>query len=665
MSQSLVIVESPTKARTIGNMLGDAYIVKSSMGHIRDLPDYKMGVDVKKDFTPTYEVSKGSKKVVKELKDAVKKASQVYIATDEDREGEAIGWHITIATKAEGKHVKRVVFHEITKEAVNRAFQKPRDIDLRLVNAQQARRILDRLVGYKLSPLLGKKIRFGLSAGRVQSVALRLIVEREREIEKFKPEEYWTVKAKLSKHQSEVIFDAQLMEKEGKKYDKLDIENEKDAKAIVSDLDKEEFKVLKITRREKRKNPSGPFNTSSLQQEAVRKLSFSPKKTMMLAQQLYEGVDIGAKGVTGLITYMRTDSLHVADSARAEALAFVKQEYGQKFLPKKPRSYKTKTKAAQEAHEAIRPTSVRNTPQEMKAFLTHDQLKLYTLVWQRFLASQMASAVFNTVSVDIQAGKYMFRSTGQVVKFSGFMEVYMESSDNDKDDAKQSVQMLPELSLEEVLILRDLLPEQHFTEPPPRFNEASLVKVLEKNGIGRPSTYAPILSTIVNRGYVYLESRKFYPQKIGIIVNDMLVKNFSEIVDVNFTAQMEEELDEIAFGKRNWVDVLNKFYVPFAKDLELAQSKMKYEEVCEKCGKPMVIKRGPFGQFLACTGYPQCTNTVSLSSRAKGGVKQVTNQVCEKCGKPMVVRRSRKGPFLACSGFPACKNTKPLRKKAG
>lgn len=665
MSKCLVIVESPTKARTISKILGDEYLVKSSMGHIRDLPSHKLGVDIKKNFTPTYEIAKGSSKVVKELKAAVKEATGVYIATDEDREGEAIGWHLVTAIKPGKKDVKRVVFHEITKESVNRAFKNPRSIDMRLVDAQQARRILDRLVGYKLSPLLGKKIRFGLSAGRVQSVALRLVVEREREIEKFKKEEYWTIKAELSKKNNDIIFDANLIEKAGKKYEKQAIKNEKQAKNIINDIGNSEFKVVKIVQKQKRKNPYGPFQTSSLQQEAVRKIGFSPRKTMVVAQRLYEGVDIGDEGSTGLITYMRTDSLHIANSAQEEAIRFIKKEYGQRFLPKKPRNYKTKTKGAQEAHEAIRPTSVNNTPQEMEKFLSREQLKLYTLIWQRFIASQMASAIFDTMSVDIEAKTYLFRTTGQVVKFSGFMEVYTETTDDNKAVNQASKQSLPPLTEEEMLILKGLIPEQHFTEPPPRFNEASLIKTLEKNGIGRPSTYAPIISTILNRGYVYLEERKFFPQKIGVIVNDLLVKNFSEVIDIGFTAQMEEELDEVALGERKWVDVLKNFYTPFAKDLLLAQSKMKYEEVCKKCGKPMVIKRGPFGGFLACTGYPKCKNTMSLNKRYRKSFKQETKEVCEKCGEPMVIRRSRKGRFLACSGFPKCKNVKPLKKRAG
>ena len=663
MFKGLVIVESPTKARTISKILGDQYLVKSSMGHIRDLPSHKLGVDVEKNFTPTYEISKGSSKVVKELTKAVKEATDVYIATDEDREGEAIGWHLVIAIKAGKKDVKRVVFHEITKECVDRAFRNPRSIDMRLVNAQQARRILDRLVGYKLSPLLGKKICFGLSAGRVQSVTLRLIVEREREIEKFKQEEYWTVKAQLSKEKSDIIFDANLIEKAGKKYEKLSIKNEKQAKNIIDDITNSAFRVVKIVEKEKRKNPYGPFNTSSLQQDAVHKIGFSPKKTMTIAQQLYEGIDIGEKGVTGLITYMRTDSLHIANSAQEEASRFIKKEYGHKFLPKKPRNYKTKTKAAQEAHEAIRPTSVNNTPKEMQKFLTGAQLKLYTLIWQRFLASQMASAIFDTMSVDIEANQYLFRATGQVVKFPGFMKVYRDTRDNNKQTNQAAKQPLPRLNEQEILILKGLVPDQHFTEPPPRFNEASLIKTLEKNGIGRPSTYVPIISTILNRRYVYLEERKFYPQKIGVIVNDLLVKNFSDIVDIGFTAQMEEELDEVALGEREWVDVLKNFYVPFSKDLSLAQRKMKYEEVCDKCGLQMVIKRGRFGGFLACTGYPKCKNTISLNRKYSKSFSQETKEVCDKCGKPMVIRRSRKGKFLACSGFPKCKNVKPLQKQ--
>ncbi|MFH1239277.1 MAG: type I DNA topoisomerase [bacterium] len=665
MSKSLVIVESPTKAKTIGALLGKEYSVKSSMGHIRDLPTGRLGVDINKNFKPTYEITKGAAKIVKELSEAAKKAEHIYIATDEDREGEAIGWHLVIATKAGSKDVKRVVFHEITKEAVDRAFKNPRSIDLKMVNAQQARRILDRLVGYKLSPLLGRKVRFGLSAGRVQSVALRLIVEREREVENFKQEEYWTVQAELSKKDNKIIFKANLIEKGGKKYEKLSLRNENEAGDIIKDLGGAIFRIVEITEKEKKKNPSPPFQTSSLQQEAVRKLGFSPKKTMTIAQQLYEGVEIGEKGVTGLITYMRTDSLHIANSAQEEARAFIKKEYGPKFLPSSPRFYKTKVKGAQEAHEAIRPTSVNNTPQDMQKFLNHDQLKLYNLIWQRFLGSQMASAVFDTVAVDIKAKDYIFRATGQAVKFSGFMEVYTEAEDNNNSPEKSSGQTIPQLMKKEELLLKQLLPEQHFTEPPPRFNEATLIKTLEKYGIGRPSTYVPIISTILSRGYVTLQERKFYPQKIGLIVNDLLVVNFAKIVDISFTAQMEEELDEIADGKREWTDVLKDFYTPFSEALSLAQNKMKYEEVCDKCGKPMVIKRGPFGQFLACTGYPKCKNTLSLNKREEKDVQPKIEQLCEKCSKPMVIRRGKRGKFLACSGYPQCKNVKPLPRKTG
>lgn len=671
MVEKLIIVESPAKAKTIGKFLGTGSTVRSSMGHIRDLPRYTLGVDVSSDFTPKYVIPKEKNKIVKELAALVKNAKQIYIATDEDREGEAIGWHIVEATKADQQKIKRIVFHEITKEVIEASLQSPRSIDMSLVHAQQARRILDRLVGYKISPLLGKKIYSGLSAGRVQSVALRFIVDREREIEQFVPQEYWVVKAELKKKTSPESFFAQLIGKADKKFDKLDIKNTEQAQTIVKDLEQAEYKIEKVIRKEVKRNPAPPFITSTLQQESYRKLGFSAKKTMVVAQQLYEGVDLKAKGVSGLITYMRTDSLNVSQQAQDEARTYIFDHYGKNYVPEVKRLYKTKVKGAQEAHEAIRPTSVRNIPEEIKSFLTPEQYKLYTLIWQRFVASQMTSALFDSVSVDIRAKDYLFRATGQTLKFDGFMVIYTESEEGEKSqqDEAEAKKRLPLLEENEIMDLLRLLTEQKFTEPPPRYNEASLIKTLEKNGIGRPSTYAPIISTLLLRKYVRIESGKFYSEHIGFLVNDILKQHFSDVIDVAFTAHMEEELDEIASGNKNWVQVLAAFYAPFTKTLEKATQEIKTLKTAEPTGKmcpkdnaPLVIRTGPYGRFIACSNYPQCTYTEDIEPGQKPPV-EMTEQKCEKCGKAMVIRTGRRGKFLACSGYPQCKNTKPLPKE--
>ncbi|NIM03702.1 type I DNA topoisomerase, partial [bacterium] len=586
MVKALVIVESPTKAKTIGKILGKDYVIKSSMGHVRDLPPRRLGVDTRNNFRPTYEIIKNKKKIVKDLTKAMKEAKQVYLATDQDREGEAIGWHLITVTNTDKGRVKRIVFHEITKETIANSLRSPRQIDLHLVNAQQARRILDRLVGYKLSPLLSGKVRRGLSAGRVQSVALRLIVERKRQIEKFVPQEYWTILARLSEREEGPILTANLIARGKKKFKKLEITNEAGAKKICRDMKGKEFIVWEVTRKPKKRNPPPPFNTSSLQQEASRKFGFSATRTMVIAQQLYEGLDLGKEESVGLITYMRTDSFAVSSSAQAEAARFIKKEFGENYSPKKPRIYRSKSKVAQEAHEAIRPTSCLRTPEAVSKYLNATQFKLYSLIWQRFISSQMAAAIFDTIAADIRAGDYVFRATGQKVKFPGFLKVYEEEREEEK--------VLPPLKQGDSLILKEIVPEQHFTEPPPHYTVASLIKTLEEHGVGRPSTYAPIISTLLERRYVTLRSKQFHPEETGIIVSDLLVKYFPKIMDIGFTARLEENLDEIALGKMEWVEVLKNFYQPFKETLNVAYKNMKKikpqmtKEICPQCKSPMV-----------------------------------------------------------------------------
>lgn len=651
MSKFLVIVESPTKAKTINRFLGDSYTVKNSLGHVRDLPVSKLGVDVKNNFQPTYQIIKGKSKVIKELQKIVKKVDKVYIATDQDREGEAIGWHLIESISIPSKKIERIVFHEITKQAIEKAIKNPRQIDMHLINAQQARRILDRLVGYKLSPLLAKKIRRGLSAGRVQSIALRLIVDREKEIEAFKAREYWTIKANLKKEKEEEIFNALLIAKQGKKYEKLGIASEKQALEITEDLSDATYKVSKINKKEKKQKPLPPFTTSTLQQDAWQKLSFSAKRTMVIAQQLYEGISLGEKGNEGLITYMRTDSLNVAVSARKEANDYISEKYGKEYLPANQRIYKTKSKGAQEAHEAIRPTSVFKAPELIQKHLDTNQFKLYNLIWQRFLASQMADAILDITSIDIQAKKYLFRASGQVVRFKGFNRVYTDVGNN----KKTTENLLPLLRLNEEVSLLKLLPEQHFTLPSPRYNEASLIKTLEKYGIGRPSTYAPTISTILYRNYVRLDEKRFFPEKIGIMVSDLLVKYFPDIVDIDFTAQMETDLDEIAHGKGEWVKLLQNFYEPFEKTLRIAEEKIvkikaptkPTDKKCKTCGSMMVIKDGRFGEFFACSAFPKCKYTEPILK--KTGIK------CPLCDGFVIERISRRRKvFYGCSNYPKC-----------
>jgi DNA topoisomerase-1 len=677
MGKSLVIVESPAKARTINRYLGSDYTVKASMGHVMDLPKRDLGVDLKKDFKPTYLVIPGKRRVIQELKAAAEKADAVYLAADPDREGEAICAHLRELLDGKRRRFHRVLFNEITRDAVREAFAHPVEIDEHLVDAQQARRILDRLVGYQVSPLLWDKVKRGLSAGRVQTVALRLIVEREREILAFQKREYWTIEAHLEgKHPP--AFDARLLKLQGKD---LEIPDQASAEQHVAAAKAADFVVQSVTTKEKRKYPVPPFITSKLQQEAVRKLHFTAKKTMMLAQRLYEGVEVDQEGSVGLITYMRTDSTRVAEGALAAARDFIQRNFGAAYLPPAPIHYRNK-KGAQDAHEAIRPTAVERTPESVRAFLSPDEFRLYKLIWQRFVASQMNPAVFDQTTIDIAAGDYLFRATGSVEKFNGFRAVYEEGKDEkaEMEEEEELKRPLPAVEQGETLQLRKLHPEQHFTEPPPRYNEATLVKALEEKGIGRPSTYATILSVIQNRAYVHKQQARFYPTDLGMLVSDLLVKNFSDIFDVAYTARMEEELDEVEEGKLSWIDALDEFYKKFKKDLRLAEREMEdikgegipTDEKCEKCGKPMVVRLGRNGAFLACTGYPECDGTRDLTPElaaqygtAGPPAPDVAEENCQKCGKPMAVKRGRFGYFLACTGYPECRNTKKIVMKEG
>ncbi len=661
MKKNLVIVESPAKAKTLEKFLGPDYSVTASGGHIRDLPKKNIGVNIEKDFEPKYVIIKGKEKAVKALAAAAKKAKMVYLAPDPDREGEAIAWHLAAVLGGDGK-VKRVEFNEITKNAVLNAIKNPREIDMKRVDAQQARRILDRIVGYKLSPLLWKKIRKGLSAGRVQSVAVRLICEREELVKKFVPQEYWSIEADLSTD-GDKTFTSKLLSKDG---EKVVIPNKEAADGILSELGGKDFVITKIVKKEQRRNPSPPFTTSTLQQESYRKLGYSTKKTMVIAQQLYEGIELEEGATTGLISYMRTDSTRVAKEAQDGARALIERDFGQNYVPKEPRIYKAK-KEAQDAHEAIRPTYFDKKPSDIAKSLTQDQLKLYTLIWNRFIASQMESAVLDQTAVDISAGSYVFRANGSIIKFNGFIAVYTEGHDEGDEEEKEGI--LPEMSEGQKLNLIKITPNQHFTQPPPRYTEASLVKELEQKGIGRPSTYSPIIGTIQDRGYVEKEGKALKPTELGVTVNEQLVKHFPVIMDVEFTANMEDKLDQILEGAVDWVSVLREFYGPFEKSLQEAETgmeKIKKEimttEICEKCGKPMMIRSGRFGDFMACSGYPKCKNTKPLPGSKEA---EEVKEVCEKCGKPMVMKRSRFGSFLACSGYPECKNIKPILKSTG
>jgi DNA topoisomerase-1 len=669
--KSLVIVESPAKAKTIAKYLGKDYTVKASVGHVMDLPKSKLGVDIEKDFEPSYIQIKGKGPVVKELKAAAKKADRILLATDPDREGEAIAYHVAEVLSGSSKtaEVYRVLFNEITKKAILQSIEHPGKIDIDKVDAQQARRVLDRLVGYQISPILWKKVRRGLSAGRVQSVALRLICEREEEIKAFVPEEFWSLTA-LLEGKLPPQFEAKLLKKDE---EKLKVKNNDEVQKILVGLQGATYSVSKIDKKERRRNPVPPFTTSKLQQEGGRKLGFTSKRTMGIAQSLYEGVDLGKEGTVGLITYMRTDSTRVGKEAQDEAREFIVNKYGKDYLPEKPPVYAS-AKSAQEAHEAIRPTSVLREPDAIRQYLEPDQYKLYKLIWNRFVASQMNPAVIDQTSVDVKAGDYTFRATGSVVKFPGFMAVYMEekSEDQTPSEEENGEAVLPPLNEGETLSLIKLDPKQHFTQPPPRFSEALLVKTLEEKGIGRPSTYAAIISTIQERDYVNKVENKFRPTELGFLVNDLLVNHFPEVMDVAFTAKMEEELDKIEEGHMRWVDAVRDFYKPFSESLEKAQAEMKNfkaEQVptdiaCEKCGKPMVVKWGRNGQFLACSGYPDCKTTRPFVRNENGVVEaapeETTDEKCPKCGSAMMIKRGRFGKFLACSRYPECKYTQGM-----
>lgn len=647
MSKTLVIVESPAKAKSIGKYLGRNYTVKASMGHVRDLPKSQFGVDVEQEFSPKYITIRGKGDIIKDLRLAVKKADRILLASDPDREGEAIAWHLTKLLDIDEKVPCRIEFNEITKHAIQQAVKSPRPIDLDRVNAQQARRILDRLVGYNLSPLLWRKVKKGLSAGRVQSVAVRLICDREEEIQSFIPEEYWTLTGKFIKP-GKAAFEAKLHKYQDKK---IEIPNQEVMDRILGELKGASYHVSNVVKKEKLRNPAAPFTTSSMQQEASRKLNFTSRKTMVVAQQLYEGIDLGKEGPMGLVTYIRTDSTRVSETAVEEAKKYILERFGPAYFPKQPRQTTAKGKV-QDAHEAIRPTSMANEPESIKQFLTNDQYKLYRLIWSRFLASQMAPAVIDTTSLDIAAGDYIFRATGSIVKFPGFMQVYIEGTD---DDTREEEKLLPELEKGDKVEAKALTPKQHFTQPPPRYTDATLVKALEEKGIGRPSTYAPIVETIQKRGYVVREKKQFYPTELGVIVVDLLKNHFPDIINVEFTADMEEKLDKIAEGDERWVGVLKHFYEPFKETLEKADEKIGKvqvadevtEEICELCGRNLVIKLGRFGKFLACPGFPDCRNTKPLL--------EPTGVGCPKCEGEMVFRRSKKGrKFYGCSKYPQC-----------
>ncbi|MCM2988121.1 type I DNA topoisomerase [Bacillus safensis] len=659
MADYLVIVESPAKAKTIERYLGKKYKVKASMGHVRDLPKSQLGVDTEHDFEPRYITIRGKGPVLKELKTAAKKAKKVYLAADPDREGEAIAWHLAHSLDLDLSSDCRVVFNEITKDAIKDSFKHPRMINMDLVDAQQARRILDRLVGYKISPILWKKVKKGLSAGRVQSVALRLIIDRENEINEFKPEEYWTIDGTFLKGKES--FEASFFGLNGKKHP---LKTKEDVKEILSKLKGSKFSVEKVTKKERKRNPAVPFTTSTLQQEAARKLNFRAKKTMMIAQQLYEGIDLGKEGTVGLITYMRTDSTRISNTAIEEVSAFIDQTYGKNFLNTAKRPAK-KNENAQDAHEAIRPTSTLRKPADVKHVLSRDQLRLYKLIWERFVASQMAPAVLDTMSVDLDHNGLTFRANGSKVKFPGFMKVYVEGKD---DQLEEKDKMLPDLKEGDTVLSKDIEPEQHFTQPPPRYTEARLVKTLEELGIGRPSTYAPTLDTIQKRGYVALDNKRFTPTELGEIVLNLIIEFFPEIINVEFTAKMEKELDSVEEGTIEWVRIIDSFYQDFAKRVEKAEAEMQEVEIepeyagvdCEECGHPMVYKMGRYGKFMACSNFPDCRNTKPIVKDI--GVK------CPSCHEGNIVERKSKKRriFYGCDRFPECEFVswdKPIERK--
>ncbi|CRK80499.1 type I DNA topoisomerase [Neobacillus massiliamazoniensis] len=648
MSEFLVIVESPAKAKTIERYLGNKYKVKASMGHVRDLPRSQTGVDVEHGFEPKYITIRGKGPVLKELKTAAKKAKKVFLAADPDREGEAIAWHLAHSLDVDIQSDCRVVFNEITKDAIKESFKHPRPINMNLVDSQQARRVLDRLVGYNISPLLWKKVKKGLSAGRVQSVSVRLIIDREKEIQDFTPEEYWTLEGEFLKGKNQFSANFHSFIDVGK----TELKSEQDVKNVLKQMKGNKFKVISVSKKERKRNPAPAFITSSLQQEAARKLNFRAKKTMMLAQQLYEGIELGKEGTVGLITYMRTDSTRISEIAQVEAANYIREEYGEDYTKEEQRKEK-KQSNAQDAHEAIRPTSTLREPNHIKEFLSRDQFRLYKLIWERFLASQMAQAVMDTMSVDLQNGNVLFRATGSKVKFPGFMKLYVEGSD---DQVEEKEKMLPDLKEGDEVLKKDMDPKQHFTQPPPRYTEARLVKTLEELGIGRPSTYAPTLDTIQKRGYVALDNKRFVPTELGEIVHELMFEFFPDILDVEFTAKMERDLDNVEEGKVAWADIIDEFYRDFEKHLEIAEKEMQTVQIkdepagedCENCGSPMVFKMGRFGKFMACSNFPDCRNTKPI-------VKEI-GVTCPKCKEGQIIERKskKKRLFYGCNRFPEC-----------
>lgn len=669
MSKNLVIVESPAKARTIEKYLGKDFKVMASVGHVKDLPENELGVDIENGFKPKYRVIKGKKKIIDALKKEAEKSDTIYLAPDPDREGEAIAWHIAEEVKKKNPNIKRVEFHEITKKGVSEGISNPKDINIQRVNAQQSRRILDRLVGYLVSPLLWKPLKYGLSAGRVQSVALRLICEREEEIEKFVPKEYHLVDGIFLCNNHEIK--ARLEKKNGKKFE---LNTHEQVNNFKKEIEDHEFYVSKVEKKEVKQFAPLPFITSTLQQEAARKLSFSAKKTMMIAQQLYEGVELGAEGPTGLITYMRTDSTRVSDDAKSEAQNYILKRFGEKYCSSEKRVSKKKQNV-QDAHEAIRPTSVLREPESVKNYLTQDQYKLYKLIWERFVASQMAPAIFDKSTIEISDGVYTFVARGKILKFDGFMKLYVEGKDNESENDEEGI--IPDVKESDLAILKEIVSKQMFTTPPPRYTEATLVKALEQKGIGRPSTYATIISTIVDRGYVEVKERRFYPTELGRIVNKLLTTNFPKIFDVKFTAEMEKDLDQVEKGEIDWKKVLSDFYSSFEQELKKAENKLvmdlRIDKKCPECGSDLIIKYGKNGPFVACENYPDCKYTSDFKRGENGLIELVerkngesTGLKCEKCGSEMVIKKSRFGEILACSGYPECKNIKNfIRLKDG
>lgn len=683
MGKSLVIVESPAKAKTISKILGQDYQVKASIGHVRDLPKNKLGVNVRKNFEPQYEILKDKEPIVRELQEMAEKADHVYLAPDPDREGEAIAWHLSEILNISPKKLHRVEFNEITKEAVLNAMKKPRKIDQRLVDAQQARRLLDRLVGYKISPLLWRKVN-GRSAGRVQSVAVRLICEREEEVEKFEPKEYWSLAAEVAKTKAKQTFSVNLAKYDGKRViaasDKatagsMVIESESEAKKIAKHVEGEDFVVSSVTQKSSQRQPSPPFITSTLQREAANQLGFTVKKTMQVAQSLYEGVELGTQGPSGLITYMRTDSTRVAQQAQDEAKEYILDRFKKPYYPDKPRIYERKGKSIQDAHEAIRPSSVWRTPESIRQYLTPDQAKLYRLIWERFVASQMASAELSTRTAEITAGKAVFRASATEVSFAGFMVAYSkqqvkESDQEDNNDNSDATAHLPELSKGEAVKLKEVTKKQHFTQPPPRYTEASLVKTLEELGIGRPSTYAATVATVFERKYVERQNKMMLPTKLGRAVNEMLVAHFGNIVDVGFTAEMEGKLDEIEGDKGDWHGMLRDFYKPFGETLKKAETEMDKivilsDQNCPNCELQMAVKSSRFGQFLGCTGYPECKTTIALTRDGQPvPPDRPSEETCNTCSSPMLIRYGRYGDYLACSKE-GCTEQRPIIKATG